>query len=363
MIQSFLTETTFAGNQIWRFIAFFVSVLLSLILGKIARSYMEKAEENPLLRKKKTVRRLVKCLARPAVLAAFTIGFIMGTSALLLSPPLSTAVATVKRILTVLAIGYSVYSLIDLLDCYLEDLSLRTESRLDDMLFPLVGKSLRITIMLVVGLQTIQALSDKPVTSIIAGLGVGGLAVALAGQDTVRNFFGSLVIIFDKPFAIGDRIVVDGHDGPIESVGFRSTKIRTLEGHVVTIPNGELVNKTVQNIGKRPYIKRTANITVTYDTPPEKVQKAIQIIKDILKNHEGMNEEYPPRVFFNAFNDWSLNIMMIYWYFPPDYWEYMAFSEKVNAEILRQFNAEHIDFAFPTQTIHMENATDAHHQA
>jgi len=201
--------------------------------------------------------------------------------------------------------------------------------------------------------QIFQTVSDRPLTSIIAGLGVGGLAVALAGQDTIRNFFGSLVIVGDKPFEIGDRIVVEGYDGPVESVGFRSTRIRTLEGYLVTIPNAEMVNKVVCNIGKRPHIRHMANITVTYDTPPEKVDLAVAILKEILHDHEGMHPDFPPRVFFSGFNDCSLSILMIYWYHPPDYWSYMAFTEKVNGEILKRFNDEGIEFAFPTQTIYI----------
>ena len=350
---SFLTDTTFANNELWRIIVFFGVVLLSLLVGRVAQAIMEKIRPKKETRKAQCLSVLMKSMAKPVVLACFATGFVLGSSALILGDAIGSAVATVSRLLSVLAVGYAVYSLVDLLDFYLASLSDKTDSKVDDMIFPLVGRSIRITITVVVGLQAIQALSDKPLTSIIAGLGVGGLAIALAGQDTVKNFFGSLVIICDKPFEIGDRVIIDGHDGPIESVGFRSTKIRTLEGHLVTVPNGDLVNKTVQNVGKRPYIRRVSNITLTYDTPPEKVDRAIEIINEILKDHEGMRSDYPPRVYFSDFNDWSLNILMIYWYFPPEYWDFMAFGEKVNKQMLSRFNAEGIEFAFPTQTVHL----------
>lgn len=353
---SFLTDTQFAGNELWRILVFFTLVLLSLIAGRVLQAVMMRKRSEASTIKQKFLNTLLHSMAKPAVLACFTLGFTMGASALVMNDVIASAVGTVSRVLTVLAFGYAIYSLVDVLDFYLEHLSDKTDSKVDDMLFPLVGKSVRITIAVVIALQAIQALSDKPVTSIIAGLGVGGLAIALAGQDTIKNFFGSLVIICDKPFEIGDRVSIDGHDGPIESVGFRSTKIRTLEGHLVTIPNGELVNKTVQNIGKRPYIRRIANITVTYDTPPEKLTLAQNIIKDILKDHEGMNPEFPPRVYFSGFNDCSLNILVIYWYFPPDYWQFMEFSERVNQAILAKFNEAGIEFAFPTQTIHMADS-------
>ncbi|MDZ7777315.1 MAG: mechanosensitive ion channel family protein [Bacteroidales bacterium] len=109
----------------------------------------------------------------------------------------------------------------------------------------------------------------------------------------------------------------------------------------------------MRNIGKRPYIRRIGNVTVTYDTPPDKLQQAIDILKEILENHEGMKADLPPRVYFNELNSASLNIMFLYWYHPPDYWAYMSYTEKVNLEIIRRFNAEGIDFAFPTQTLYL----------
>ena len=205
----------------------------------------------------------------------------------------------------------------------------------------------------VVLLHVAHVVSGQEIGAILAGLGLGGLAIALAAQETVKNFFGATVIFAEKPFDIGERINFDGHDGVIESVGLRSTRMRRLDGHLVTIPNGNLAAATVHNIAKRPYIRRLFNIGITYDTPPEKVIEAKAILEDILKDHEGMKEDFPPRVYFNDFKDYSLSFLCIYWYHPPAYWDYMDFSEKVNLEILKRFNEAGIDFAFPTQTVHL----------
>ncbi len=229
----------------------------------------------------------------------------------------------------------------------------KTVSKLDDMMVAVVAKTLRLTVIVLAVVQIAQILSGEEVTSIIAGLGIGGLAVALAAQDSIKNFFGSLVILSDKPFELGERIVFDSHDGTVEEVGIRSTKLRRLDGHQVTIPNAELAAKSIHNIGRRPYIRRLLNITVTYDTPPAKVEEGKKILEDILKDHEGMNPEFPPRVYFSDFNSASLGYLVLYWYHPPVYWDYLAFSEKVNLDILRRFNQAGIDFAFPTQTLHI----------
>lgn len=108
-------------------------------------------------------------------------------------------------------------------------------------------------------------------------------------------------------------------------------------------------------MGKRPHIRWLTNITVTYDTPPDKVEKAVTIIRETLENHEGMHPDYPPRVFFNGFNDWSLNIMVIAWYHPPDYWPMQEWLQRTCLEILRRFNAERIEFAFPSRTVYLAN--------
>lgn len=353
MMQIFI-DTKFAGNELWRIASFFLVILLSLVAGKLCRiSVARLAKKAPAKGRGELLGVLFGSIASPLVLIVFVIGFRLGLLVLRMSDRLLALMSTLSSILNAIAIGFLIYGLVDIVDHYLGKLANRTESKVDDLLAPLVGKAIRITVLVLVILNVAVEVSGKDITTILASLGVGGLAIALAGQDTIRNFFGSMVIFADKPFEIGDRIVIDGHDGPVETVGFRSTKVRTLDGHLVTVPNSEMVNRTVQNIGKRPYIKRVANITVTYDTPPEKVDRALEIIKEILRDHEGMDPDFPPRVYFSDFNDWSLNILIIYWYHPPDYWKYMAFSEKINREILQRFNDEGIEFAFPTQTVHV----------
>lgn len=344
-----------AGNEIWRLMLFVIIVLLTMVVGRVARFSFERIARLPATAGRPWKPIVLKAVARPFVLLGFAVGLRLGVSVLRLDEGLAGILETCGRIAAATAIGYAIYCLVDIVDYALRQMSERTESRLDDVLAPLAGKSIRISVTVLVVMNVVQEISGKSITTILAGLGVGGLAIALAGQDTIKNFFGSIVILGDRPFEIGDRIVVDGHDGPVESVGFRSTRIRTLDGHQVTVPNSEMVNRVVQNIGRRPHIKRVANITVTYDTSPEKMKRALEILRDILDNHEGMHPDFPPRIYFSGFNDWSLNLLMIYWYHPPEYWDYMAFSEKVNLEILERFNSEGIEFAFPSQSIYFEN--------
>ena len=344
-----LTTTQIAGNEIWRVLALFISLLIAFAAGRISRYFLFRAADHLNNILGIAFRAIGRSVGPVLIVAGLQIGLLFLT----LHEAVADIANTLVSVLFVLGFAYLGYCFVDVVDRWLTTFAAKTESTLDDMLFPVVRKSLRITIVLLSFVQIATILSDEPITSLLAGLGVGGLALALAAQDTLKNFFGSLMIFVDKPFEMGDRIVVGGHDGPVEEVGLRSTRIRTLDGHLVTIPNGELAHQQIQNIGKRPFIKQVVNITVTYDTPADKVERAVQIIQGILDHHEGMSPDLPPRVFFNKFNDTALNILVIYWYTPPNYWDFMAFNQRFNLEILRQFNEEGIEFAFPTQTLYL----------
>lgn len=348
-----IAEFEVFGNKLWRIIVLFGIILAAFLVGKIAKYILQKSATSLEKRDRPVASVTLNALARGVVFLSAAVGIAIGLTALEMKATVAEACDTLSAILLTIGVGYMLYWLVEVPSTWFARMAEKTESKLDNMLAPIVLKSLRVTVVLLVLVQIAQILSDKPITSVIAGLGIGGLAVALAAQDTIKNFFGSLVLFVDKPFELGDRIVIDGHDGPVEEVGFRSTKIRTLEGHLVTIPNGELANKTIQNIGKRPHIRRIVNITITYDTPPEKIERAIAIVKELLENHEGMHEDYPPRVYLSDLNADSLNIMAIYWYHPPNYWDYMTFTERFNKEVLRRYNEEGIDFAFPTQTMYL----------
>ncbi|MFV1972290.1 MAG: mechanosensitive ion channel family protein [Thiohalobacterales bacterium] len=187
-----------------------------------------------------------------------------------------------------------------------------------------------------------------PIVGVLAGVGVGGLAIALAAQDSLKNLLGSLMIFMDQPYKPGQRIVVQGHDGFVEQIGLRSTKIRMLTGALTAIPNEKMASMDVENIGRRNFIRRQTSLRLANDTPVEQVEKAISVVKEILEDHEGMQPKFPPRVFFDEFNPDSLNILVSYWYHPPRRWMAMAFDEKVNLDIMRRFAAEKIRLACPT---------------
>ena len=281
------------------------------------------------------------------------IGLKISLSFLIISDSLDSIISDILSVLTIISVGYFIFCLVDLVNYLLNNITKKTETTIDDMVVPMVRKTLRVAIVVLVLVQIAQVLSDKPITSILAGLGVGGLAVALAAQEAIKNFFGSLIIFADKPFELGEYVGVNDCKGIVEEVGFRSTRIRTLDGHLVTIPNGELANQMIENISKRPYIKRKFELGITYDTPPEKLDQAKSILNEILSDNPFSHEDYPPQIYFKDFNSSSLDLIVFYWFYSNDYWAYMNFADKVNSDILKKFNEAKIDFAFPTRTVHM----------
>jgi MscS family membrane protein len=311
----------------------------------------------------KPIRHLVlESITKPLSLFIWVYGIYLVLTPLFLhfrKPDGTNLVHTVAReaadLGTAVALVWFIFKLVSIVDYKLKKWAASTDNAIDEVLAPLAGRTLRVFIVIIGGVLIIQNLTGVKIGPLLASLGIGGIAVALAAKDSIANLFGTLTILFDKPFQLGERITIDKYDGVVEEVGFRSTRIRTLTGHLVTIPNEKVVSSGVENIGKRPHIRWLTNITITYDTPPDKVEKAVSIIKEILDNHEGMQSDFPPRVYFNGFNDWSLNIMVIAWYHPADYWVMQDWQQRTCLEILRRFNDQGIDFAFPSRTVYLAN--------
>ena len=204
-----------------------------------------------------------------------------------------------------------------------------TPQGLDAQLTRIVSKLMSLVAAVIIFLIGGQHLGI-PLHTLLASAGIGGLAIALGAQDTLKTLFGTLMLMADKPFRAGERVSIKNYDGVVEDIGLRSTKIRLLSGHQTTIPNDDLSRSEIENVGRRPYIRRNGDIRIPLDTPREKIERAVSIIRAALDNHEGMAPEFPPRVFFNEFNPDSFNIRFIYWYHPPSIWDFLAFSEKVN---------------------------------
>ncbi len=217
-----------------------------------------------------------------------------------------------------------------------------------------IVKVLLITVLALVWLDNL----GFSVTTVLASLGIGGIAVALAAQDTLKNVFGSMAVLADKPYIVGERIVVKGHDGFVEEIGLRSTRMRLLDGNQVIIPNETMAQVDVLNIGRRPHIRQISNIGIHIDTPAEKAREAVQLIRDVMENHEGMHPDFPPRIYLNKFEVGWLNIFMVYWFHPPDFWAFNEFNNKANLKIMAALAERGIKLAMPAKTQYLASYDD-----
>jgi len=218
-------------------------------------------------------------------------------------------------------------------------------------LFPLLNKVAKVTIVIAAVVLTADNLDIK-ITSLLAGLSVGGLALGLAAQDTVANLFGAVSIFLDKPFYIGDLIKVEGVDGTVESIGLRSTRIRNADGHHVIIPNKTMGNAIITNVTRRPAIRTEMNLGLTCDTPVDKVKQATAILGEIFRGNPKTSDV---TISFNKFTDSTLNILVILVWAGTDAKEHFAQMQDWNLQIKQRFEAENIQFAFPTQTVHVKS--------
>ncbi len=364
-----LTAARPLDNALWQWGALFGVLLGSLIIGKIV-AFLLVRHANRLGEVEGWVllELVIRSAFRPLMLLIFAGGLAISENFMTLGVvesdgqvviDLASAWSTAVAVIASLAVGWLVYRSVDVVEHLLRRWTAKTDTALDDQLVPLVRKTLRVFIVIIAALFIARNAFKADVGALIAGLGIGGLAFALAAKDTIANVFGSVMILIDRPFRLGDRIKASGHYGRVEEVGFRSTRIRTLEGHLVTIPNASLATTDIENVTQRPAIKRVLNVTVTYDTSPEKLRRGIDILNEMLAaRSEHFLEDSPPKVFFSDFNADSLNIVVYYWFTPADWWEYLAFNHEFNMELLRRYNEEGIEFAFPTQTLYVKQDSE-----
>lgn len=187
------------------------------------------------------------------------------------------------------------------------------------------------------------------VGALIAGVGIGGIAMAMAAKDFVANIFGGITVFIDRPFRVGDRIKINGIDGAVAEIGIRSTRITTLEGRTVTIPNNQFTNTVVENVSAEPSRKVVITLGLTYDATPEMMQQAMETLKQIIGDHPNTENDYT--VYFSSFGDFSLNITCSYFIRKTGHWANTP--SEINLSILQKFNELNLDFAFPTQTVYV----------
>ena len=219
------------------------------------------------------------------------------------------------------------------------------------LLAGLLSKIAKTVILLLAFFFIGQNIFGINISALLAGAGVAGLAVALAAQDTLANFFGSIMILIDKPFTVGEFVRFGAVTGTVENVGFRSTRIRAVDGNLFQVPNRQITDSTLENISRRPDIRYVFEIGLVYQTSPEQMETAIRLLREIITAHPGIDaDKRPPLINFTDFKDWSLNITVVCWFNTREFARAQSWKSELNLTVLRRFNEAGLSFAYPTAT-------------
>jgi MscS family membrane protein len=341
------------GNEIWRIVFFIIALLLTIPVRKVViyitdHYFIKWASKTDF----KFDDILIKSINPSISLFVFAGLFYLGSESL----NQGNYAEIFSKLLNFLIIIPVVYFMIkfstEVIGYYLK--GDKKSKRINEAAIDLLMQVVRI-ILFLIGILLILGNLGYDVSALLAGLGVGGLAFALAAQDILKNFFSGVALVFDKTFNKGERVKFQENEGIIEELKLRSTKLRTFDGTLMTIPNAMLADNIVENVTKTPKVKVTMTLTLTYDTSVKKLKKAKQIVEDILNKEEHTKNE-TRFIWFDNFNSFSLDIIVVYFQDLDmnDWPERIYVKERVNFAIKEQFEKEGLEFAFPTQTIEMK---------
>jgi MscS family membrane protein len=355
-----ILQETFLGISLNRFAGAFLVLIAALIMKKVFAHLFVKVIFPLATRTKSRYDDLfLQSIRKPAELLLVIIGLFVALQILQLpTEPADLrrgAYGLLKGLVT-FDIAWTLFNLVSLLEAFLSGWVSKTESTLDDHLLPFIRKSVRAFIIFLALIMTIQNLGYS-ISGLLASLGIGGLAVALAAKDTLSNIFGSIMIILDRPFHIGDWIKAGDMEGTIEEIGFRSTKIRTFAKTLITVPNNIIANLSVDNISRMPKRRIKMTVGVTYETSPERMRLAVEGIRKLLREHPAIDQDFF-LVNFTEFSASSLDIL-VYCFTRTTVWgEYLDARQDVCLQIMDLLEAHGMEIAFPSHSIYLRAADE-----
>jgi MscS family membrane protein len=340
------------GLQYWQWLALLFLIFLGIVADFVVRSLMRAALGRGARRVRGEVDEdIIKGAARALGLFAGALVWATLISALNFGGAVRDVALAAVGVYAVFTGTLAGWRLVDLLADVLLHMAMRTESKFDDILVPMLKKTLKVFVIALGIIYGAQHLKIN-IVPLIAGLGIGGLAFAFAAKDTIENFFGSIAVILDRPFEVGDWVLVDDVEGTVEELGFRSTRIRTFYNSQVTIPNATLVRAKVDNYGRRTYRRWKTTLGVQYDTPPEKLLAFTEGIRELVRRHPYTRKDFY-QVWCHDFGDSSFNILVYVFHLVPDWATELRERERLFVDIVRLADRLGVQFAFPTRTLHL----------
>jgi len=320
---------------------FFTEIIFKFILKAFSQTQLEFAEK------------FLCSFKRPIEVFFVILGLYLALAFLPLSLENQILISKLFRTILIILITWGLYDLSAVDSALFQKIQERTNLELDKVLFSFISKFCKV-ILILIAITIIAQEWDYDINGLIAGLGLGGLAFALAAQDSLSNIFGGIIIILDKPFSVGDWIKTPSVEGTVEALGFRSAKIRTFAHALVTVPNATLAKEAIINWSKMGKRRATFELRIALNTPKEKIEKAVFEIKTMLKNHPGVHQD---TIFVNleSIGEDSLNIILYFFTITIVWGEFIQVKEDVNYKILQILEEEGINIALPSRRVYHEN--------
>jgi MscS family membrane protein len=337
-----LRDISLLGEPLWKYLASLIYILGAFYVSKfidfVACLWLKRHSA----RTGSRLSLLFELLHGPIKVVAFVLLLNIGLSIFDWSEKAKLYLSKALIVIVAASFTYLALKVIDLLlDRWRKRNAHEADPRFNDQLFSVIRISLNSFVILIAVLVTAQNL-DINITAAIASLSIGGLAVGLAAQDTLANLFGAVAVFVDKPFRVGDQVKLDGAEGTVESVGLRSTRVRSPDGYLVAVPNKTIASAIITNITGRPSIKTSMNLALARGLPTAKVKQAVASLEEIYRAHPMTQDVW---VSFNQFAGANLNISVVHWWKGTDYQKYLAGMQEMNLAVKERFDAEGISFA------------------
>lgn len=351
-ISNDILASQYFGITLMQYIFFFATLFVAIFIGKVVsfvfNNYGQKLAD-------KTANKfddiIISIIGSTIIFFFFLAGLLFAYQFLSITDPFINSV--VNQIFSTILLVLIAWILIRLIDELTEEFIMplvsKSHTDLDDQLIPLLRKVAKIMVIALFGVVILSSFGYD-VTAIIAGLGIGGLALAFAAKETISDIFGGVSIFTSKPFKVGEKILFNGEFLTVVEIGLRYTRLKNLEDRLVIVPNSQIASAVVTNVTYAPKKKIRAHIGVTYDTSPAKLEKAKELIKKAVESTKGCEKD--PSIYFREFKDSALDLFAIYYITDMDNW--LKINDEVNTKVKTSFDKAKIEFAFPTQTVYVK---------
>jgi len=349
--------TNFLGNSIKDYIYFFGIILIGLIFKKLISKYLSNILYKVVGKKDNNVGidKFDELLTKPIGFFIVLCFIYFGASYVSYPSFIDENFQSIFSKIFSLFLIYAIYKIfvkvIDYIGLILKQRAAETENKMDDQLIPFAIEIGRILVVIFALFFILGNVFDINITALATGLGIGGIAIAMASKESLENLLGSFTIFFDRPFTVGDVVKVGTVTGLVEKVGFRSTRIKTFDKSVVTVPNKKMIDAELDNLGLRPVRRVKFHIGLTYDTSTEQIKNIVSEIQEMINSHEKTNEE--GKVRFQEFGASSLDIMVLYYVNSPKWEDLIDVKEDVNYKIMDIVKKHNSDFAFPSTSVYL----------